>query len=135
MLEGLQKRVLIVQATGGRFKKLNCEKDLISKCKNYGLKWGSNPCYQSFYYWNHRLMFGMHQSCFPDWLHTIYKGMVEKVLSWCLIVIHEFGSVKVRKTIRGGKRHGCSGVDQPWVNNESLMDYRISHFPIHLMYA
>jgi len=115
--------------------KSNVEKDLISHCKNYGLKWGSNPCYQSFYYWNYRLMFGMHQSCFPDWLHTIYKGMVEKVLSWCLIIIHEFGSVKARKRISGGKRHGELTLVQPWVNNESLMDHRISYFPIHLMYA
>ena len=135
MLEELQKRVLVFQAKGKRYPKQNGEKDLISKCKNYGLKWGSNPCYQSFYYWNHRLMFGMHQSCFPDWLHTIYKGMVEKVLSWCLIVIHEFGSVKVRQRISGGKRNGEVSLVQPWLNNESLMDYRISHFPIQLMYA
>ena len=101
----------------------------MSNMKNYGLKWGGNPCYSLFYYWNYRGLFGLHQSVYPDWLHTVLKGMVEKVLSWVLIIMHVFKNVTVNRfqsKVRAGNQ-------APWSDNMAILDYRIQHFPTHVM--
>ena len=123
----MQTRIYTCQAGRERLRLVFSEKDLVSNMKNYGLKWGSNPCYSLFYYWNYRGLFGMHQSVFPDWLHTVLKGMVEKVLSWVLIILHVFKNVIVKKY--STNRHLCA----PWKDNMSTLDYRIQHFPTHVM--
>ena len=67
--------------------------------RDYGLgnSATSNPLYRLFWYWNSRGIYSLHQCATPDMLHAILKGIVEKTVTWSLIIIHVVKGMDVYK--------------------------------------
>jgi len=70
--------------------------------------------YELFYYANCRgIGRGLHGSCWPDMLHVVLKGIVEKTLAWSLAIVYGIHRL-------AGKR---------WITGMALLDDRVANFP------
>jgi len=90
------------------------EKLLREKANRLCVNAGTNPLYRLFYYLNAKGITSFHQSLYPDRLHVILKGIVEKTISWTLSILHD-----VMDLVPGYK------------DNMRKLDTRISAFPVH----
>jgi hypothetical protein len=72
-----------------RYTKTPLDKELEQKCYDLSIDAGENALYVLFYYANCRgIGGGLHGACWPDILHVVLKGIVEKNLSWSLALIY-----------------------------------------------
>jgi hypothetical protein len=90
----LQKRIVDTYVRGGRFgsrkryKKTDRDCLVEAQALKYSIDAGDNRLYELFYYANIRgIGTGFHGSCWPDMLHVVLKGIVEKNLSFSLALI------------------------------------------------
>jgi hypothetical protein len=90
----LQKRIVDTYVRGGRFgsrkryKKTDSDCLVEAQALKYSIDAGDNRLYELFYYANIRgIGTGFHGSCWPDMLHVVLKGIVEKNLSFSLALI------------------------------------------------
>ena len=90
------------------------EKLIREHCNSLCVNAGTNPLYRLFYYFNSKRITSFHQSLYPDRLHVILKGIVEKTISWTLSILHD-----VKDLIPGYR------------DNMRNLDSRISAFPVH----
>jgi hypothetical protein len=76
---------------------------------------GDNSLYELFYYANCRKIGrGLHGSCWPDILHVVLKGIVEKNLSWTLAIVYGFHRI-------GGEQ---------WQDSMAVLDARVENFAV-----
>lgn len=90
------------------------EKMIRDKANSLCVNAGTNPLYRLFYYFNSKNITSFHQSLYPDRLHVILKGIVEKTISWTLSILHD-----VMHLVPGYK------------DSMRKLDSRISEFPVH----
>jgi len=72
-----------------RYTKTADDRELEAKCYRVSIDAGDNTLYELFYYANCRgIGQGLHGACWPDILHVVLKGIVEKNLSWSLALVY-----------------------------------------------
>ena len=72
-----------------RYTKTANDRELEAKCYRVSIDAGDNALYELFYYANCRgIGRGLHGACWPDILHVVLKGIVEKNLSWSLALVY-----------------------------------------------
>ena len=72
-----------------RYTKTADDRELEEKCYSVSIDAGDNALYELFYYANCRgIGRGLHGACWPDILHVVLKGIVEKNLSWSLALVY-----------------------------------------------
>ena len=77
---------------------------------------GDNALYELFYYANCRQIGkGLHGSCWPDILHVVLKGIVEKNLSMSLAIVYGLPRVM---------------GDESWSDSMSILDDRTANIPL-----
>ena len=82
----------IKKATGEEpkaYSNTEWDRELNRRSQDLCIDAGDNSLYELFYYANCRKIGrGLHGSCWPDILHVVLKGIVEKNLSWSLAIIY-----------------------------------------------
>ena len=75
--------------TGGRktYQGKPADFAVIKDATTYSIAGGDNRVYELFYGLNCLGLGGMHAACWPDILHVVLKGIVEKTLSHILILV------------------------------------------------
>ena len=63
------------------------DQEWIKESQKFGVTAGTNPLYKFFTYWRGRGITSLHRSVYPDYLHVIEKGLIEKTISWTLMII------------------------------------------------
>ena len=96
------------------------QKALETKFKSLDLTQGRNPLYRLFYYFNGKGIAGFHQSLYPDRLHVILKGIVEKTISWSLSIVYNIMQM--------------DGKASEYNQSMNKLDKRIAAFPTHQAY-
>jgi hypothetical protein len=88
-------------------------KNIEEKLYEYNITSGFNPLIGLFQWQNERNINSFYKSLVPDYLHTVYKGVIEYAVEWsigCLFAVAE--------------------LDIVYNNNMTLINDRISRFPI-----
>lgn len=99
-------------AQGRRYIADEAQKAVEDRMKTLSLKAGRNPLYRLFYYFNAKNITSLHRSLYPDRLHVILKGIVEKTIAWTLSIVHNLGY-----------------IDGDYKDSEKKLDRRVSTFP------
>jgi len=75
------------------------QQDIETKARDCGVgtSASSNPLYRLFWYWNSRGIYSLHRSATPDLLHAILKGIIEKTVTWALMIITSIKGMDVYK--------------------------------------
>lgn len=76
---------------------------------------GLNPLYRLFYYFNGKGITSFHRSLYPDRLHVIFKGIVEKTIAWTLAIVYDVMKL----------------FPAQYARSMSIIDERTSAFPDH----
>ena len=85
--------------------------ELEQKCYDLSIDAGDNALYELFYYANCRgIGGGLHGACWPDILHVVLKGIIEKNLSWSLAMVYGL--------------HRIIGED--WMDGMATLDNRVA---------
>jgi len=96
------------------YQKNGADKAILRKAADLCVTGGDNAMYELFYYANCRgIGRGLHGSCWPDMLHVVLKGIVEKTLAWSLAIVYGIHRL-------AGKR---------WITGMALLDDRVANFP------
>jgi len=121
----LQKKIVGTHMRGGRFgmrkRYVKTGADILTEqaAIKFSLDAGDNRLYELFYYANIRgIGNGFHGSCWPDMLHVVLKGIVEKNLSFSLALV--FG---MHKMIGEEFSDGMSRLDQRVSTMVSIPEY------------
>ena len=87
--EGAYMRRWLHYLNGGslRYNTPPEDQEWINEAKRFGVTAGTNPLYKFFTYWRGRGITSLHRSVYPDYLHVIEKGLIEKTISWTLMII------------------------------------------------
>ena len=92
------------------------DQEWFAEAKKYGVTAGYNPLYKFYTYWRGRGITSLHRSVVPDYLHVIEKGLVEKTISWTLMIISAVQSLS----------HKTDTIK--YDNSFAVLDARISTF-------
>jgi len=96
------------------YQKNDADKAILRKTADFCVSAGDNPMYELFYYANCRSIGrGLHGSCWPDMLHVVLKGIVEKTLAWSLAIVYGI--------------HRLAGDE--WETGMAVLDARVANFP------
>jgi hypothetical protein len=81
------------------FMRSAAQQDIETKARDCGVgtSASSNPLYRLFWYWNSRGIYSLHRSATPDLLHAILKGIIEKTVTWALMIITSIKGMDVYK--------------------------------------
>ena len=120
-LESVYRRKWVYLVNGGtRHSFTEDEKQWLILGQKYGVVEGYNPLYKMFSYWRGRGITSLHRSVSPDYLHVIQKGLIEKTISWTLMIL-----LSVRQISQKAKDV------YNFTHNMSLLDDRIKTFTNH----
>ena len=96
------------------YQKNDADKAILRKTADFCVSAGDNSMYELFYYANCRSIGrGLHGSCWPDMLHVVLKGIVEKTLAWSLAIVYGI--------------HRLAGDE--WETGMAVLDARVANFP------
>jgi hypothetical protein len=120
-LESVHRRKWLHMVNGGtRHILTEDDKKWLVLGQKYGIVEGYNPIYKFFSYWRGRGLTSLHRSVNPDYLHVIQKGLIEKTISWILMIL-----LSVRQLSHKKKD------DMSFTHNMSTLDARIKSFTNH----
>jgi hypothetical protein len=108
----LESLRILAAAEGRRYRFDEAQRTVVDRLESLSLVGGRNPLYKLFYYFNAKKITSFHRSLYPDRLHVILKGIVEKTIAWTLSIVHNLGI-----------------IDAAYKDSIKILDKRISTFP------
>jgi hypothetical protein len=97
------------------YQKTPADTAVLKKASDLCIDAGDNALYELFYYANcRRIGRGLHGSCWPDILHVVLKGIVEKNLSMSLAIVYGLPRVM---------------ASESWSDSMSILDDRTANIP------
>jgi len=116
----LNKRIFAGIYDGGRKKRyIKSPEDriLLQRGQTYCIQAGESKLYRLFYHFNSVGISSLHTSVFPDMLHVVLKGIIEKTLAGVLLVVNTSQKLFDKKS---------------YGNAMGLLDFRTSRMaPVH----